>query len=69
MVERHEQSNWQEKEDEVDEVYKTLKEKHGSKYDVPKLRLWARMVCTMILRIHQMYRPLQMLQRNQRKIP
>ena len=27
-------TNRQEKEDEVDEVYKTLKEKHGSKYDV-----------------------------------
>ena len=38
-------TNRQEKEDEVDEVYKTLKEKHGSKYDVPRLRLWARMIC------------------------
>ena len=38
-------TNHQEKEDEVDKVYKTLKEKHGSKYDVPRLRLWARMVC------------------------
>ena len=35
----------QEREDEVYEVYKTLKEKHGSKYDVPRLRLWARMIC------------------------
>ena len=34
----------QEKEDEVDKFYKTLKEKHGSKYDVPILRLWARMM-------------------------
>ena len=37
-------TNCQEKEDEVDEFYKTFKEKHGSKYDVPKLWLWARMM-------------------------
>ena len=43
--ENHSVSARQEKEDEVDEVYKTLKEKHGSKYEVPKLRLWSRMIC------------------------
>lgn len=39
-------SRRQEKEDEVDKVYKELKEKHGSKYATPLLRLWARMVNT-----------------------
>ena len=28
----------------MDSVYHDLKEKHGNKYDNPKLRLWARMV-------------------------
>lgn len=37
-------TNRQEREEKVDEFYKTLKEKHGSKNDVPKLRLWARMM-------------------------
>ena len=44
-MENHSVTARQEKEDEVDEVYKTLKEKHGSKYEVPKLRLWSRMIC------------------------
>ncbi len=30
--------------DELDEVYKELKAKHSDNYDIPKLRLWARMV-------------------------
>ena len=34
----------QEKEEQVDSVYHDLKEKHGKKYDNPKLRLWARMI-------------------------
>jgi hypothetical protein len=34
----------QEKEDEVDRVYKELREKHG-KLESMKLRLWARMIC------------------------
>ena len=29
-------TNCQEREDEVDEVYKTLKDKHGTKYDIPR---------------------------------
>ena len=35
-----------EKEDYVDEVYKDLKDKHGEKYDTPKLRLWSRMIAS-----------------------
>ncbi len=34
----------QEKEEQVDTVYSDLKEKHGDKYENPKLRLWARMI-------------------------
>jgi len=37
-------SERQDKEEEVDSTYQSLKEKHGGKYDNPKLRLWARMV-------------------------
>lgn len=37
-------SKRQKKEEEVDSIFKELKEKHGSKYDTPRLRLWARMV-------------------------
>ena len=35
-----------EKEEEVDAIYKGLKQKHDTKFDVPKLRLWARMIAT-----------------------
>ncbi len=35
----------QEKEADVDDVFTQLKEKHGQKYDIPKLRLWARSIC------------------------
>ena len=41
-------SKRQEKEDEVDDIFKQLKEKHGEKYDTPRLRLWARLVCSKI---------------------
>ena len=41
-------SKRQEKEEEVDAIYKQLKEKHREKYDTPKLRLWARTVCSKI---------------------
>ncbi len=34
----------QEKEEEVESAYKELLEKHGSKYDTPRLRLWSRMI-------------------------
>ena len=37
-------SKQQEKEAYVDEIYKDLKDKHGEKYDTPKLRLRARMI-------------------------
>lgn len=36
-------SKRQKKEDEVDSVFKELKEKHGSKFSTTQLRLWARM--------------------------
>ena len=35
----------QEKEDEVDDIFMQLKEKHGTKFDTPRLRLWARTIC------------------------
>lgn len=35
----------QDKEDEVDDVFLQLKEKHGQKFDTPRLRLWARTIC------------------------
>ncbi len=37
-----------EREDDVEDVFQELKKKHGEKYDVPKLRLWARMVSSNI---------------------
>jgi len=33
-----------EKEEEIDETFKGLKQKHGEKYSGPQLRLWARMI-------------------------
>ena len=36
----------QEKEEEVDTVYEDLKEKHGNKFDTPRLWLWSRMICS-----------------------
>ena len=39
-------SKYHEKESEVDEISKELEKKHGSEYDVPKLRLWARMIAS-----------------------
>ena len=38
-------SKRQEKEADVDDVFTQLKEKHGQKYELPKLRLWARTIC------------------------
>ena len=37
-------SKRQEKEEAVDDIFKQLKEKHGEKYDTPRLRLWARSI-------------------------
>ena len=37
-------SKRQKKEDDVDSVFKQLKEKHDTKFSTPQLRLWARMV-------------------------
>ena len=37
-------SKRQKEEEEVDILFQELKEKHGSKFDSPRLRLWARMV-------------------------
>lgn len=39
-------SKRQQIEDEVQEIFSQLKDKHGSKYSVPQLRLWARMVAS-----------------------
>ena len=33
---------------EVEDVYQELLEKHNDQYDIPKLRLWARMICSKI---------------------
>ena len=40
---REESSKFQERE-EVDTIFKELQKKHAEKYDIPKLRLWARMI-------------------------
>jgi len=34
----------QEKEEESEAIFKELQEKHSSKYDIPRLRLWSRMI-------------------------
>ena len=39
-------TNRQEKEEEVESVFKQLVEKHSSKYDTPQLRLWSRMIAS-----------------------
>jgi len=39
-------SRRQEREEEVDTVFKDLKEKHGNKFDIPRLRLWSRIICS-----------------------
>lgn len=41
---KRETSNYHEREVEVDEIYKELEAKHSGDYEVPKLRLWARMI-------------------------
>ncbi len=41
-------SKRQKKEEEVDSVFEELKETHGSRFDTPHLRLWARMVASKI---------------------
>ena len=38
--------NIEENEKEVEEAYKKLLSKHGSKWDTPRLRLWARCICS-----------------------
>ena len=37
-------SNYHDGEEEIDETYKELREKYLEKFEVPKLRLWARMI-------------------------
>ena len=39
-------SNRQDKEEEVESVFKELKSKHGDKFDAPRLRLWVRMIAS-----------------------
>ena len=41
---KQEMTKREEKEEEVEDTYMELKERHGDNYDIPKLRLWARMV-------------------------
>ena len=36
----------QEQEDEVEKVFERLKDKHGDEFDIPRLRLWSRMICS-----------------------
>ena len=38
--------NIEENEKEVENVYKKLLDKHGSRWDTPRLRLWARCICS-----------------------
>ena len=38
--------NIEENEKEVEDVYKKLLDKHGSKWDTPRLRFWARCICS-----------------------
>ena len=38
----------------MDEVYKALKDKHGEKYDTPKLRQWSRMIAS---NLHDLEKP------------
>ena len=37
-------SSRRQEKDEVDDIFQELKDKHGDKFGIPKLRLWARMV-------------------------
>ena len=39
-------SHYRDREEEVDEVFLELKEKHKDKIAPPRLRLWARMICS-----------------------
>lgn len=41
-------SKRQKREEEVDSAFEDLKEKHGTKFDTPRLRLWARMIANKI---------------------
>ena len=45
-AETNKKQNIEENEREVDTVYKKLLEKHGSRWDTPRLRLWARCICS-----------------------
>ena len=39
-------SKWQQIEQELEEISTKLKEKHGSKYSIPQLRCWERLIMT-----------------------
>ena len=41
---KHEQTRREEKEQEVDDIFSELQDKHSQSYEIPKLRLWARMM-------------------------
>ena len=36
----------QEQEEEVETIFKSLKDKHCDEFDIPRLRLWSRMICS-----------------------
>ena len=58
-------SKTQSKEAEVDSIYSELKKKHHESYEVPKLRLWARMIVGGLHDSHQTY--LRFILGNQRR--
>ena len=39
-------TKYNEREEEVEQIFKDLKERHGEKLELPKLRLWARMIAS-----------------------
>lgn len=41
-------STFQAKEEQIEQIFLDLKEKHVDKYDMPKLRLWARMISSQL---------------------
>ena len=45
-------SKHQEREEDVDNIFSDLKDKHNDRYETPKLRLWARMIAS---KIHESY--------------
>ena len=44
-------SKYREREEDLDEIFSQLKKKHIDKFDIPKLRLWARMIILMFMTV------------------